>query len=118
MEKLLDKKVYVENDANAAAWGEYLAGSGKGTDSMVMITLGTGIGSGIIDGGHLITGAYGKGAHLPSMAEIASHTGMSKETVKRALVALRDKGYIASCPGKGYYVARDITLIPQKPNSL
>ena len=31
MEKLLGKKVYVENDANAAAWGEYLAGSGKGS---------------------------------------------------------------------------------------
>ncbi len=67
---------------------------------------------------NILSGAYGKGAHLPSMAEIASHTGMSKETVKRALVALRDKGYIASCPGKGYYVARDITMIPQKPNVL
>ena len=64
MEKLLGKKVYVENDANAAAWGEYLAGSGKGTKSMVMVTLGTGVGSGIIDNGHLLTGAYGKGAEL------------------------------------------------------
>lgn len=67
MEKLLGKKVYVENDANAAAWGEYLAGSGKGTDSLVMITLGTGVGSGIIDGGHLLTGAYGKGAEIGHM---------------------------------------------------
>ena len=67
MEKLLGKKVYVENDANAAAWGEYLAGSGKGTDSMIMITLGTGVGSGIIDNGHLLTGAYGKGAEIGHM---------------------------------------------------
>jgi glucokinase len=67
MEKLLGKKVYVENDANAAAWGEYLAGSGKGTQSLVMITLGTGVGSGIIDGGHLLTGAYGKGAEIGHM---------------------------------------------------
>ncbi len=67
MEKLLGKKVYVENDANAAAWGEYLAGCGKGTDSLVMITLGTGVGSGIIDGGHLLTGAYGKGAEIGHM---------------------------------------------------
>jgi len=67
MEGLLGKKVYVENDANAAAWGEYLAGSGKGTDSMIMITLGTGVGSGIIDNGHLIAGAYGKGAELGHM---------------------------------------------------
>ena len=67
MERLLGKKVYVENDANAAAWGEYLAGSGKGTKSMVMITLGTGVGSGIIDNGHLITGAYEKGAEIGHM---------------------------------------------------
>ena len=67
MEKLLGKKIYIENDANAAAWGEYLAGSGKGTDSLVMITLGTGVGSGIIEGGHLLTGAYGKGAELGHM---------------------------------------------------
>ena len=71
MEKLLGKKVYVENDANAAAWGEYLAGCGKGTDSLVMITLGTGVGSGIIDNGHLLTGAYGKGAEIGHMTLIS-----------------------------------------------
>ncbi len=67
MEEKLGKKVYIENDANAAAWGEYLAGSGVGGDSMVMITLGTGVGGGIIEGGKLITGAYGKGAELGHM---------------------------------------------------
>lgn len=67
MEKLLKKKVYVENDANAAAWGEYMAGSGKGTKSMVMLTLGTGVGGGVVDNGRLITGAYGKGAELGHM---------------------------------------------------
>ena len=67
MEGLLGRKIYVENDANAAAWGEFLAGSGKGTDSMIMITLGTGVGSGIIDSGHLLTGAYGKGAEIGHM---------------------------------------------------
>ncbi len=36
-------RVFFDNDANAAAWGEYLAGSAKGSDSMVMITLGTGV---------------------------------------------------------------------------
>ena len=71
MEKLLGKKVYVENDANAAAWGEYLAGSGKGAGSLVMITLGTGVGSGIIESGHLLTGAYGKGAEIGHMTLIA-----------------------------------------------
>ena len=67
MKNLLGKEIYVENDANAAAWGEYLAGSGSGTKSMIMITLGTGVGGGIIDNGHLLTGAYGKGAEIGHM---------------------------------------------------
>lgn len=67
MEKALGKDIYLENDANAAAWGEYLCGSGKGLTDMVMITLGTGVGSGIIEGGHLVCGAYGKGAELGHM---------------------------------------------------
>jgi DNA-binding LacI/PurR family transcriptional regulator len=52
------------------------------------------------------------------MSDIAFETGMSKETVKLALVTLRDKGYIASCPGKGYYVSKDADEIPQKMNVL
>ena len=70
MEKALGKKVYIENDANAAAWGEFLAGSGKKCDSMIMITLGTGVGGGIIIDGKLFTGAYGKGAELGHMSFI------------------------------------------------
>ncbi len=64
MENALGKKVYVENDANAAAWGEFVAGSGKNTDSMILLTLGTGVGSGIILNGHLFRGAFGTGAEL------------------------------------------------------
>ncbi len=45
---MLGCKVYVENDANAAAYGEYIAGGAKGYKDAVVITLGTGIGSGII----------------------------------------------------------------------
>lgn len=67
LEKKLGKKIYIENDANAAAWGEFLAGSGQGGDSLVMITLGTGVGGGIIESGKLISGAYGKGAELGHM---------------------------------------------------
>ena len=50
--KMLEEKIgikfYVENDANAAAYGEFLAGAGKGTKDFIMITLGTGVGGGII----------------------------------------------------------------------
>lgn len=66
----------------------------------------------------ILDGTLKKGAHIPSMTEIAKDTGMSKETVKRALVALRNKGYIASCPGKGYYVSKDAGEIPHKLNIL
>lgn len=63
-------------------------------------------------------GTLKKGAHLPSMNDIATETGISKETVKRALVNLRDRGYIASCPGKGYYVLKDADELPRIINVL
>ena len=56
LEAMLGCKVYVENDANAAAYGEYIAGGAKGYKDAVVITLGTGIGSGIILGGKILRG--------------------------------------------------------------
>ncbi|MBQ8720157.1 MAG: ROK family protein [Clostridia bacterium] len=50
------KAVYIANDANAAALGEALAGSAKGADSCVMVTLGTGVGGGIIINGKIFAG--------------------------------------------------------------
>ena len=49
--------VFLDNDANAAAYGEWWAGAGKGTSNLVCITLGTGVGGGIIIGGELHRGA-------------------------------------------------------------
>ena len=57
----------LENDANAAALGEYLCGSGKDCRVMVLLTLGTGIGSGIVLDGRLLHGAHGIGAELGHM---------------------------------------------------
>ena len=56
--------VFVENDANAAAWGEVVAGSAMGTKDSVMITLGTGVGGGIIIDGKVISGFNYAGAEL------------------------------------------------------
>ena len=56
--------VFVENDANAAAWGEVVAGSAKGTKDSIMITLGTGVGGGIIIDGKVISGFNYAGAEL------------------------------------------------------
>lgn len=60
----LQKKVYVENDANAAAFGELMAGAARGLSDVIMITLGTGVGGGIIIGGKIYAGFNYKGAEL------------------------------------------------------
>ena len=59
--------MHIENDANAAAWGEAIAGAAKGSKSSVMITLGTGVGGGIIDDGKVLKGfnsAAGELGHI------------------------------------------------------
>ena len=61
---MLDKAVYIENDANAAALGEALAGAAKGAQSCVCITLGTGVGCGIIIDGKIYGGFNFAGAEL------------------------------------------------------
>ncbi|MCR5625688.1 MAG: ROK family glucokinase [Lachnospiraceae bacterium] len=62
---LLDgTKVVAGNDANVAALGEAWAGSGKGYENVVMVTLGTGIGGGVIIGGKIITGATGSAGEI------------------------------------------------------
>ncbi|MBE6553832.1 MAG: ROK family protein [Ruminococcaceae bacterium] len=50
------KEMHIENDANAAAWGEAIAGAAKGSKSSVMITLGTGVGGGIVTDGKVFKG--------------------------------------------------------------
>jgi glucokinase len=56
--------VYVDNDANAAALAEHLAGAAAGCSEAVVLTIGTGIGGGLILGGQLYRGADGFGAEL------------------------------------------------------
>ncbi len=59
-----DAEIYVENDANAAAYGEILAGAAKGEKDVLMITLGTGIGGGIIIDGKIYSGFNYAGGEL------------------------------------------------------
>jgi glucokinase len=56
--------VGLDNDANAAAVGEWRAGAGRGEDDVVMLTLGTGVGGGVISGGRPFRGRNGAGAEL------------------------------------------------------
>ncbi len=57
----------LENDANAAALGEFLCGAGKAARNMVLLTLGTGLGSGIIVEGEILHGAHEMGAEIGHM---------------------------------------------------
>ena len=59
-----DKKCFLTNDANAAALGEMVYGGAKGLDYFVVLTLGTGLGSGIVTNGDLIYGKHGFAGEL------------------------------------------------------
>jgi len=67
LESALHLPVTIENDANAAAWGEFRFGAAVGTDDMVLITVGTGIGGGVVTNGVLLRGAFGIAAELGHM---------------------------------------------------
>jgi glucokinase len=55
---------FVDNDANAAAWGEYRFGAGRGCSDMLLVTVGTGIGGGVVADGELFRGAHGFAAEI------------------------------------------------------
>ena len=59
--------VFVDNDANCAALAEHRAGAARGASDVVMLTLGTGIGGGLVLGGRIYRGAMGAGAELGHM---------------------------------------------------
>ena len=61
---LSNKKVFVENDANAAAWAEHVIGASKGCADSVMLTLGTGVGGGIIVNNKLLKGKNGAAGEM------------------------------------------------------
>lgn len=64
---LVDLPVVVENDANAAAWGEFRFGAGEDTDDLLLVTVGTGVGGGIVHHGQLFRGGFGVAAEIGHM---------------------------------------------------
>lgn len=117
MEERLNTKVKIENDANAAALGEYLAGSAKGAKNAVAITLGTGVGGGIIIDGKIYSGSNYAGAELGHMVIVkggkecacgrcgcweayASATGLINLTKQKILSEKPEFSYmLKSCDG-------------------
>ncbi len=81
VEELTGIRVEVANDANVAALGEMWKGGGKGNENMVMVTLGTGVGGGIIVNGNILTGTNGAGGeigHIVINPEEKKHCGCGK----------------------------------------
>src|SRR5215212_1342883 len=64
LQALLGLDVEIQNDANAAALGEFLFGPSKGINNLVLLTLGTGVGGGVVADGHLLQGADNAAAEL------------------------------------------------------
>lgn len=83
----LDRPTILQNDANAAAYGEYWAGAGRATSSLVMFTLGTGIGCGIVVEGRLLEGRHSHGAECGHM------------------VIAMENGRVCSCGARGHLEA-------------
>ncbi len=59
VERQIGIPVIVENDANAAAWGEFRFGAGADADDLLLVTVGTGVGGGVVVDGQLMRGAFG-----------------------------------------------------------
>jgi glucokinase len=70
LEKRLGARVILENDANAAALGEKWMGAGRGVNDLVLLTLGTGVGGGIISSGRVLHGFVGMAGELGHMTII------------------------------------------------
>jgi glucokinase len=70
IQKRLDTRIVLENDANAAALGEKWMGAGRDVNEMMLITLGTGIGGGIIIGGRVLHGQFGMAGEVGHMTVI------------------------------------------------
>lgn len=71
MQREIDKPVYVGNDASVAGLGETFGGAIRGVRDSVFVTLGTGVGGGVVLGGRLFTGFHGVGTEIGHMITVA-----------------------------------------------
>ena len=70
LEALIGRPVVLENDANAAAWGERQFGAGESANELVMLTIGTGLGGGLITDGKIFRGSRGSAAEFGHMRAV------------------------------------------------
>lgn len=117
---LTGRPVFLENDANAAGWGEYQFGAGRGCRNMVMITIEAGIGGAVIINGDLLLGRDGMAAeigHIPikkngNLCLCGSRGCAEAYASPRAMVArfrkLASKGWRSALVGRGDVSCADI----------
>lgn len=111
----------VENDANAATVGEHRVGAGRGADHLIMITVGTGIGGGVILNGRLYRGAFGQAGELghltidyrgdTCLAGCAGHghleslaSGTIADRIARELATNQPEGELGQAAARGEYI--------------
>ncbi len=71
LQQALGVPVVVENDVRVATWGEWRHGAGRGTDDLLVLYVGTGVGGGIVSGGRLLTGDRGMAGEVGHMTVVA-----------------------------------------------
>ncbi len=102
------RPVCVDNDANAAAFGEYLWGKGKGANPLILFTLGTGIGAGVVIDGRIFRGSWGG----------ASEIGHHSIDMNGRLCTCGNHGCVEAYAGAKGIVARAWELLKEDKGSL
>lgn len=109
--------VKAANDANAAALGEMWGGGGRGTRNLIMVTLGTGVGGGIIVDGKIVAGTHGAGGEIghacvdPGETEVCNcgNYGCLEQMASATGIVRLAKRYLASYEGKTVLNPQDIS---------
>lgn len=108
--------VFVENDANCAALGEMWKGSGKGARDLIFVTLGTGVGGGVIAGGKLVrgvNGAAGEIGHITSVPEGGHPCNCGKNGCLETIASARGIVRLAGEKRKIFAEKGKRTLLPE-----
>lgn len=100
LESKLEYRFLVENDANVAALGELWKGAGAGVNNLVMVTLGTGVGGGVVIDGKIVSGSTGSGGeigHMPFLENpISRNCGCSGSRCFELMTSATGLEYYAS----------------------
>ena len=111
IEEALKLPVRLGNDANLAALGEYTYGVGRGTNHLVMITLGTGVGGGVIIDGKLLTGANGGAGELGHLIIAANANARGGNTAFGSLEGLAQRDAICERAARKIAEGRKTSLL-------